>query len=74
MKKTTPKKKATSIEARAVAYITADNALLKQHKLAKKLIVSFPNKKRTPLFGKIGMALVRSSGGILDTMFADTKK
>ena len=73
MKKPTHKKKLT-VETSARAYLEDEVLLLKKHKLTRRLIVSFPKSKKTPFLGKVGMALVRMSGGIIDTMFADLPK
>lgn len=60
-------------EEKVSAYIKAEGGLLVKHKLAKKLIVSFPKRKgkSVPFWGKVGMWLVRTSGGIIDTMYTD---
>lgn len=63
--------KKPNMQQQALAYIKDEAALLKRHKVSKRLIVSFPDKKHVPLWGKFGMWLVRVSGGKLDTMYTD---
>lgn len=59
------------LQARVEKLLKDENALLTKHKLAKKLIVSFPTRRHSPLLGRLGMWLVRRSGGIIDTLYTD---
>lgn len=45
---------------------------LQEHRLTQKMFVHFPNRKRTPLLGQIGVWLVNKTGGIIATNYAFT--
>lgn len=71
-KKTKPKK-SPALKERALAYIEGEKQLLDKLNIAKKIVVVFPNKKKTPFFGAVGIWLIKVSGGIIDLHLIDKK-
>jgi len=47
-------------------------ASLEEHGLMQVLVVHFPNRKKIPLFGKLGAWLVNKAGGIIATKYGFT--
>lgn len=75
MSKSTKKPmKKNKLEEVVTSYMAEEAKLLKKFGLKKSLIVTFPNKAKVPMLGKVGMKAVRMAGGILDTMFSEEKK
>lgn len=67
-----PKTKAkNTIDAKVKAYFEGEQELLKKVGLSKRLVVLFPHRRygRPSWFGNLLLALLRASGGILDTEF-----
>jgi hypothetical protein len=54
---------------KAAEYLKKVEALQKKMGIGSVLTVDFPNRKRTPLLGRVAMWVVRMQGGIINTRF-----
>lgn len=74
MKKTKNNMASSKMQDKAMSFMGEQQKLLKKHKLAMRLVVSFHQHRKVPTLGKLGIWLIRVNGGILDTMFMEDKK
>jgi hypothetical protein len=62
-----------SLQDRAQRYLQENNLLLGKFKMSLQLLVTFPQKKKAPLFSRMALWVVRKQGGQLDIEFKDLK-
>jgi len=62
------------IKKRAEKYLKENEILLKKYKIGCSPVVFFPTRNKMPLLAKVGMWLIRKTGGILDMRFHDINK
>lgn len=55
-------------------YVKEYVALLKRHKLASRVVVTFPKRQKLNLIIKLAMWILNKQGAVLDTQFVSTKK
>ncbi len=55
-------------------YVKEYVALLKKHKLASRVVLTFPKRKKINLIIKLAMWILDKQGAVLDTEFVSTKK
>ena len=66
------KKTSKTVQERAEEYVKEEKVLLKKHKIAKKILITFP-ANGVPLMGKIAGWLLKRTGARIETMFMDKK-
>ena len=58
-----------TLAERATVFMQEEAKLLEKHGLARRAIVTFPKHAKVPFLGHVGVALLKWSGGVLDTEF-----
>lgn len=55
-------------------YLKENEKLLKKYKLASRVVIAFPSRKKISLIIKLAMWFLNKKGAIIDTEFISTKK
>jgi len=57
------------LRSRASDFMTDEAKLLQKYGLNKRIVVTFPSKKRVPLTGLLAVKLLKWSRAVIDTEF-----
>lgn len=65
----TPEQEKFLLNIKVARYVPEMKKLLRKHGLISRMIISFPTKKKIPFLGKVGVMLIKRTGGVIDTIF-----
>lgn len=68
-KNTTKKTSLPPLQERAQQYMKEDVELMKKYKITKKVVVFFPQHRKTPFLGRVALKLLLIAKGSVDVHF-----
>lgn len=71
-RKTTPKQKSFSDTLKGI--IDTENAAYEKIGVTRLFVVTFPNRHKPPLIGRLGVWLLQKAGGIIQTQYMKRDK
>lgn len=73
MARKTPKKELT-FRDRLHTLLEAENAMYEKEHIARQFVITFPNRQKAPLLGRIGARLVGMAGGVIQIKYDEIKQ
>jgi hypothetical protein len=73
MARKTPKKELT-FRDRLQSLLEAEAAMYDKENIVRQFVISFPNRQKAPLLGRIGARLVGMTGGVIQIKYDEIKQ
>ena len=67
-------KKAKTIQERLQTLLEKEQAVYEKERIARRFVITFPNRQKTPLLGRFGVYLLEKTRAVIQIQYDEIKQ